>query len=128
MRYSRQRESIYRAVMESRDHPTAMMVYDALKAEMPHLSLGTVYRNLNQLADLGRLRKIPLPDGGCRFDGTTDVHSHIVCERCSKVADVMAPPMEQLADAVERETGYRLSSYDVVIRGVCRACQRDGGA
>ena len=63
MRYSYQRQRILEAVQSSTDHPTAVMVYDALKASLPKLSLGTVYRNLNQLADLGRIRKIPLPDG-----------------------------------------------------------------
>ena len=77
MRYSHQRESIYRAVMESEKHPTAQMVYDALKNDIPKLSLGTVYRNLNQLADAGRLMKIPLADGSCRFDGTNRDHSHV---------------------------------------------------
>lgn len=122
MRYSRQRECILRAVRESAEHPTANMVYDALKAELPHLSLGTVYRNLNQLADAGRLRKIPLPDGGCRFDGTTQAHSHIVCQGCGRVADVTLPVFGTLAEAVERETTFALTSCDVVMRGVCAAC------
>ena len=55
MRYSHQRERIFRAVSERCDHPTANMVYEQLKLEMPRLSLGTVYRNLNQLADAGRV-------------------------------------------------------------------------
>ena len=123
MRYSHQRERIYRAVMESHVHPTANMVYDALKVEMPKLSLGTVYRNLNQLADAGRLRKIPLPDGNCRFDGTTGPHSHIVCGSCGRVADVMLPALTQLQQAIEQETNYTLSSYDVVMHGVCGKCR-----
>ena len=122
MRYSRQRESICRTVMESGNHPTANMVYDALKEEMPHLSLGTVYRNLNQLCDSGRLMKITLPDGSCRFDGTTRDHSHIVCEVCGQVADVMLPELTEVADAVKEETEYSLTSYDVIMRGKCKTC------
>lgn len=57
MRYSKHRQQIYRFVCESREHPTAQMVYDALRREEPRLSLGTVYRNLNQLADAGQLKK-----------------------------------------------------------------------
>ena len=45
-RFSQQRERIYQTVLESRAHPTAEMVYQQLKPEMPRLSLGTVYRNL----------------------------------------------------------------------------------
>lgn len=123
MRYSHQRERICRAVLESHEHPTANMVYDMLKAEMPKLSLGTVYRNLNQLADAGRLRKIPLADGSCRFDGTTGPHSHIVCGVCGSVADVLLPTLTQLEHAIEQETNYTLSSYDVVMQGTCGKCR-----
>lgn len=122
MRYSHQRERIYRSVAESDQHPTANMVYDALKTEMPKLSLGTVYRNLNQLADAGRLKKIPLADGSCRFDKTTAAHSHIVCEECGGVADVALPSMQPLAESVRQQTEYSLLSYDVVLRGVCKEC------
>ena len=45
-RFSHQRERIYAAVLNSHAHPTAEMVYQRLKPEMPRLSLGTVYRNL----------------------------------------------------------------------------------
>ena len=48
-RFSHQRERIYQTVLERRDHPTAEMVYQQLKPEMPRLSLGTVYRNLQQM-------------------------------------------------------------------------------
>ena len=125
MRYSRQRESIYRAVMESAEHPTANMVYERLKGDQPHLSLGTVYRNLSQLSDAGRLMKIPLADGSCRYDGTVHGHSHILCTSCGRVADVMRPTLTSLAADIERETRYRLTNYDIVMYGKCENC-RDG--
>jgi Fe2+ or Zn2+ uptake regulation protein len=124
MRYSHQRERIFRAVMESCEHPTANMVYEQLKTDMPRLSLGTVYRNLNQLADAGRLKKIPLADGSCRFDKTREAHSHIVCEECGAVADVHLPSFQALEQAIETETDFSLKSYDVVLRGVCQRCRQ----
>ena len=124
MRYSHQRERIFRAVSERCDHPTANMVYEQLKLEMPRLSLGTVYRNLNQLADAGRLKKIPLADGSCRFDKTREAHSHIVCDECGAVSDVHLPSFEMLEQTIVSETGYELRSYDVVLRGVCEACRK----
>ena len=101
------------------------MVYEQLKVEMPRLSLGTVYRNLNQLADAGRLKKIPLADGSCRFDKTTNTHSHIVCESCGCVADVTLPSFNALEQAITDETGYTLRSYDVVLRGLCKTCEQN---
>ena len=124
MRYSHQRERIFRAVMESCEHPTANMVYEQLKLDMPRLSLGTVYRNLNQLADAGRLKKIPLADGSCRFDKTKEAHSHIVCEQCGAVSDVHLPSFQALEEAIESETDFLLKSYDVVLRGVCARCRQ----
>jgi len=124
MRYSHQRERIFRAVMESCEHPTANMVYEQLKTDMPRLSLGTVYRNLNQLADAGRLKKIPLADGSCRFDKTKEAHSHIVCEQCGAVSDVHLPSFQALGEAIESETDFVLKSYDVVLRGVCLRCRQ----
>jgi Fe2+ or Zn2+ uptake regulation protein len=102
------------------------MIYEQLKMEMPRLSLGTVYRNLNQLADANRLKKIPLADGSCRFDKTKASHSHIVCDECSAVADVHLPSFESLEQAIASETGYDLRSYDVVLRGVCQSCRMLG--
>lgn len=125
MRYSKQRQQIYQYVCASSEHPTAQMVYDALRSESPKLSLGTVYRNLNQLSDAGQLRKIPLPDGGCRFEGTLSHHSHIVCERCSRVKDVSVDTA-WLHECVERETRFALTSVDLVMRGVCNSCSTCG--
>ena len=102
------------------------MVYQSLHGANPRLSLGTVYRNLNQLADAGRLKKIPLPDGSCRFDKTVKSHSHIVCEHCGQVADVTLPALTALSESIERETAYTLSSYDVVMRGLCKHCHESG--
>ena len=82
-RFSHQREEIYQAVYASREHPTAEMVYQQLKPTMPKLSLGTVYRNLRQMAAEGRLLELDGPV--VRFDGNTAFHSHFRCGDCGSV-------------------------------------------
>ena len=62
--------------MHTNMHPTADMVYLHVKETFPNISLGTVYRNLNLLADMGEIIKIPTPDGADRFDGCTKPHYH----------------------------------------------------
>ena len=79
-RFSQQRERIYQTVLESRAHPTAEMVYQQLKPEMPRLSLGTVYRNLQQMAREGRLTELDGPV--TRFDAVTRPHTHFRCRAC----------------------------------------------
>lgn len=118
-RYSAQREKIYQAVWESREHPTAEMVFSRLKPEMPRLSLGTVYRNLHQMAEEGRLQE--LPGHVARFDGNVRPHAHLQCEHCGGVSDVPVPYAAALDQAAESE-GFRIRNHSLVFHGVCRGC------
>ena len=77
LKYSRQRASIKEYLDHTTEHPTADTVYMHVKEEFPNISLGTVYRNLNLLTDLGEAVKITTPDGGDRFDGDVRPHNHI---------------------------------------------------
>ena len=81
LKYSRQRESIKDYLMHTNAHPTADMVYLHVKEQFPNISLGTVYRNLNLLSDMGEIIKIPTPDGADRFDGRTVPHYHFFSHR-----------------------------------------------
>ena len=68
IKFSRQRESIKNNLMGRTDHPTAETVYSDIRQEYPNISLGTVYRNLSLLADLGEIQKISTENGPDRFD------------------------------------------------------------
>ena len=118
-RFSQQRERIYEAVRTSMEHPSAQMVYDALRPEMPRLSLGTVYRNLHQMAQEGRLRELEGPVA--RFDAVLPSHTHIRCVRCGQVADLELP----YDPALDREAagdGWVITGHGLVFNGICPAC------
>ena len=76
---SRQREAIRQCLTGRYDHPTAETVYMSIKDEFPNISLGTVYRNLSLLSDLGEIQKITVSGGPDRFDGNPAPHYH--CNR-----------------------------------------------
>ena len=122
-RFSQRRELIHQWVCDHPVHPTAAMVYGGLVQEHPQLSLATVYRNLNQLSEDGRLRKIPMPDDSDRFDGNLTPHVHICCRCCGRVIDVLLPQGQLMEQMVEAETGYRLDPMELVFSGVCPECQ-----
>ena len=88
LKYSRQRESIKEFLMTRTDHPTADTVYHQLRKIYPNISLGTVYRNLALLADIGEIQKICTGDGADRFDGQVRPHYHVICTRCHQVMDL----------------------------------------
>ena len=118
-RYSRQRERIYQAVHASREHPSAQMVYDLLREEMPRLSLGTVYRNLHQMAQEGMLQELEGPTA--RFDACLAPHAHIRCTCCGRVMDLSAleepTPVRSAAEA-----GWQVERYSLMLEGICPAC------
>ena len=124
IKYSRQREMIRDVVKHSHSHHTADEVYTILKPEMPNLSLGTVYRNLNLLADQGEILKIPVPNGSDRFDGTLHAHHHVLCTHCGRVCDVDLPQLAQIDAYVAQITGYEIDGCNFVFRGLCPACSK----
>ena len=118
-RYSRQRERIYQAVHASQEHPSAQMVYDLLREEQPRLSLGTVYRNLHQMAQEGMLQELEGPTA--RFHACLAPHAHIRCTCCGRVMDLSAleepAPVRSAAEA-----GWQVERYSLMLEGICPAC------
>ena len=122
MKFSKQREMILNQVMNFPVHPTADQVYTALKADNPNLSLGTVYRNLNLLSEMGMLMKIRIADGSDRFDGRTDKHYHMVCDKCSRVFDVELDELDTLKAIISDKYGHSLTEITLNLSGVCCEC------
>ena len=118
-RFSHQREEIYAALRSCTSHPTAETVYSWLKPSMPKLSLGTVYRNLHQMAEEGRIMEIPGPV--VRFDANTAPHTHFSCCDCGAVSDLELPYDPELDQLVERN-GCRVQTHSLMFYGVCPAC------
>ena len=118
-RYSRQRELIYHALMNSKEHPTAEMVYQMLKPENPNLSLGTVYRNLNLLAEQGQVLRIRSAEGPDRFDAAPKPHEHLICVRCGKLTDV---DLGDLRPLLSRRAGSRILDYRLELHHLCAEC------
>ena len=118
-----QRQSIFRALARSTVHPTAESVYAAVSAEMPTISLRTVYQTLNDLAEMGELQLLDLGTGSSRFDPNIEhAHHHLVCTACGKVRDLFVEfPGVAVPDG--QDHGFVVGSAEVVFRGVCEDCR-----
>lgn len=118
-----QRQIVLQTVLKMHDHPTADNVYAAVAAEHPSISKATVYRNLNQLAGQGEIRRVPVPNGADRFDFNTSEHYHVRCEKCGAVFDVHMPQVVDLLGQVEDASGVEVRRFDILFEGVCKACR-----
>ena len=124
MKYSKQREHILNVLRENAIHPTADEVCALARKDMPTLSLATVYRNLNLLAENGVIRRIDGLDGSVRFDHNLCKHYHFICTKCNKVYDVPQDIAPDLADKVLNQTGLLVESADISLKGICPNCQK----
>lgn len=122
MKYSKQREVILETVRRSCEHPTADMVYQEVKNELPNISLGTVYRNLNQLADSGEIRKITMDQGGDRYDKTLENHYHMYCQECGRVFDIPGDKFCDMNETISNITGHQILRHVILFLGICEEC------
>ena len=124
LRYSRQRERIYEYLMMATEHPSAEMVYTSLKEEIPELSLGTVYRNLKLLEELGKIRRVTSHQGNERYDAVCGDHAHFVCQTCGSITDISSVDSEKIRSSISLGEGYQAAKLDMMITGRCPQCSK----
>ncbi len=123
LKYSRQREAIKNYLQGREDHPTADMVYAGIREEFPNISLGTVYRNLSLLTDLGEVLKITT-DGADRFDARIAPHYHFVCKQCGRVMDIMIQVEDPAVPVNARWDGGEIEECRMQFYGICNECKK----
>ena len=123
MNYSKQREIILDTLKENVVHPTAEFLYEKVKERNSAISLATLYRNLNQLAKNGIIKKIDGLETSSHFDHNTHEHYHFICTECHKVFDVDADVAPDLVAKTEAVTGFSVQKYDIVFSGICSNCK-----
>jgi Fur family ferric uptake transcriptional regulator len=118
-----QRQAILEELQRGASHPTAVELYESVRRRIPRISLGTVYRNLDLLAEMGKIQKLDLGGGEARFDGRVDAHYHVRCIRCGRVDDVHGVPSRLLIDGPNEAAGYEILGHRLEFVGVCPECR-----
>jgi ferric uptake regulator, fur family len=126
MKYSRQREAVIECLRNRHDHPTADALFQTLREEDPKISLGTVYRNLGLLVELGEIRKISTGDGCERYDYITEDHYHFICNHCGRIFDLDTKQIEGIHNSVVNENIATIDSHELTFYGICKECYKKG--
>ena len=125
-RFSRKRQAIYDAMLQSLEHPNAEMVHQTLKPEYPDLSLGTVYRNIKGMVESGDVICVGHVDGKERYDAHVHPHAHLACRGCGSVVDIeITEPMARQVETVARENGIEMDLRSLHFAGLCCKCKSE---
>lgn len=123
MRMTRQRRVILEEMRKLMIHPSADDVYAVVRRRLPRISLGTVYRNLEVLSELGEIQKLEVGGPLMRYDKTVRPHYHIRCIRCQRVDDVPMEFMGDIESALDGSMGYRFLAHHLEFTGICPICR-----
>ena len=123
IKHSKQRDSIKTCLMGRRDHPTADAVYMSIREEFPNISLGTVYRNLNLLAEIGEIQKLSPGIGPDRFDGNPAPHYHFICRHCGCVMDLTVSGLDHINILAGQDFDGEIEGHIPYFYGACPSCK-----
>jgi Fur family peroxide stress response transcriptional regulator len=124
LRLTPQRLAICKLLTESKEHPTAAMIYEHLRPQYPSLSLATVYNTLEALVNLGTVNILGnAGDGNIHYDADTEPHVNLACVSCHKIVDIPSKHVHRLDSEVSEASGYKLLGARVLYYGLCPECQ-----
>jgi len=123
LKHSKQRDMIKTFLMSRKDHPTADVVYMNVRQENPNISLGTVYRNLTLLADIGEIARLRVGDGVDHFDADTSPHYHFVCRECDSVSDLEMDSIDEITQKAAANFNGLIEGHFTYFYGICPHCR-----
>lgn len=118
-----QRKAVLEALGESRGHPSAEDVYLLVKRKNPRVALGTVYQALGVLEEIGVIGAKHWSESPTRYDLNVGPHLDIRCTRCGEVSEVPGVGLSDIEERVRENTPYEVTSANLVVEGICPACQ-----
>ncbi len=121
-RMTQQRKTILEVLRNTKTHPSADEIYELVKQKLPRISLGTVYRNLEVLAELGIIQVLELSGSLKRFDWDPNKHYHIRCIRCDRVENAPIAPMNRLENKIYESTVFEIIGHNLEFTGLCPQC------
>ncbi len=122
-RRTKQREIILDVLRSTNIHPTADWIYEKVRQKMPNISLGTVYRNLKILRDMGELIEMDCGGAFSRFDANIRPHYHFTCQICGRIVDIEEPVHHEIEETIAHKTGFEITHYCMGFFGKCGECR-----
>jgi len=119
-----QRLAVLATLQDRRDHPSAEMIFQEVRRQLPAISFNTVYKTLEVFYRRGLVIKVNPLHEVARYDGDTHHHAHAVCRNCHRILDLPwdpVPPLEAMGDLY----GFQIEHQSLTLWGLCPQCQQE---
>ena len=120
MGITKQRRAILEILSACRSHMTVEQMFEKAQQVFPGIGRGTVYRNLNLMADTGEIRRLHIAGQPVRFDINILPHQHVVCVRCGSITDIADIEREKIRSAAELRA--QIVACALIIYIICEKC------
>lgn len=119
-----QRMAVYKVLIESKQHPSAEMVFRKVRKVVPNISLDTVNRTLLTLARIGAASIVEGSGDVKRFDGCLETHQHFKCIKCRRIVDFYYKPFDNIAVPKNISRKFTVLRKTVYFEGICDLCAK----
>lgn len=121
MRVTKQKLAIEYVLKEANRPLTVEEIVVSAQKRVETINIATVYRNLKQLIDTGRVTKIVSSIAGTLYEMETEEHHHhFYCRKCHKSFDLAGCPVK--LDVLPE--GFRAESHELFFSGLCPKCSQ----
>lgn len=122
-RMTKQRQAILNVLRNTDTHPTADWIYEQVRKTIPNISLGTIYRNLGILREMGEIMELNFGSTYSRYDGNPHNHYHFCCSQCGQVLDLDMALFAELSNYINENTDHLVHHHRLEFYGICNQCK-----
>lgn len=120
-----QRLAICKFILSRKDHPTVEQIYQELRNEYPTIGLGTIYKTLHLLKELGVIQELGFNEGSIRYDPDMELHINMVCSKCGKISDYKTENVKKLWSAIISDLGIKPKGQRIDLYYECDDCKKN---
>jgi len=122
-RLTKQRAAVLRALSDGA-HVSAETILERVRSEMPGVSLGTIYRTLDILREIGLVQIFSFGGSAARYEHALQKHHHVLCGDCRSLTNVQADGLERIAREIAAREGFEDIDFAMTIVGRCTDCSK----
>jgi len=123
LKVTEQRLAVYKALIETAEHPSADAVFKKVKQIFPGISLDTINRALRTLNKINAAFVVEGSGDAKRFDGNLQPHQHFKCVKCKRIVDFYHRPFDNVKVPVSIAGKFEVRRKTVYLEGTCNSCR-----